>query len=748
MEGPSATGDAVVTPEVQASESPPLGMLDRAKRALFRNGSDDEFASPEARWWELVGYAALLVTALAMRLWDLGARAMHHDESLHALYSWNLFDGRGYEHSPMMHGPFQFEANAAIFLALGDSDLTARLLYAFAGTLLIAMPFLFRRHLGRFGALMVAGLLTASPAILYFSRFARNDILMAVWTLGLVISMWRYLDEGRPRYLYFSAGLLALALTTKETAYLVMAMLGLYLAMQVALPVIARSLKPIEIEGASPPVAIGRVIRALWGAYADGVDLSKLSRPAAFLAVMITLTLPQWSAFVSLFQDTPLLSWTGLVLAAGEGNPTIGAPIGGGQVLAFLIVVSLLGVSIAVGYRWCWAVWWRCAVVFYAIWIPLYTTFFTNLGGIQSGLWQSLGYWIVQQGEGRGGQPWYYYIVIGSVYEFLPLLIGAAAMVYYLRKRDRFGLFLVYWPAITFVLYTVASEKMPWLLVNITLPFIILVGKFMADVFGELDWRRLRNSEVWLVAAGVAVFMVLLWQLALYEAGSVDLTDVALVAALIVVLVAMVASGWLLMRRIERQYFRAAVLVGVAGVLLVLTVRTGWIASYRNSDIPVEMIVYTQTSPDIARLLDTIEETGIGIDNPADIDQTSGFTWPWAWYFRDSDNANFPTYNENSFGTPPTSPLVVVHSQNREAADAGLGDAFTEGERIRHRWWFPEGTYRNLTPVKVLRGILDRNAWRSTTDYWLYRSGVEARIGSEDAYVYFDADFEQNFTTP
>ncbi len=749
MEGPPQAGEALGAPE-ETTKSAPTGWLDRVKGLApgARSRAGRQAASPATKWWELASYGALLVTALAMRLWDLGARAMHHDESLHALYSWNLFDGRGYEHSPMMHGPFQFEANAAIFMAFGDSDLTARLLYAVAGTLLIAMPILFRRRLGRLGALFVAAFLAASPSMLYFSRFARNDILMAVWTIGLVISMWRYLDEGRPRYLYFAAGLLALAFATKETAFIVTATLGLYLGVRVALPFLVRVMRPIEVEGVSPPVAIGRVFGALWGAYQDGVSFSRLSRPAAFLAVMMTLTLPQWSAFVSILQDSPLLSWTGLVLAAGEGSVAIGSPVGGGQVIAFLIVVSLLAGSGIVGYKWCWPVWWRCAVVFYAIWVPLYTTMFTNMGGVSSGIWRSLGYWVVQQGEARGGQPWYYYVAIGSVYEFLPLLVGGAAFVYYLRKRDQFSLFLVYWPIMTFIFYTIASEKMPWLLVNIALPFIVLIGKFLSDVLGQLGWRRLLNSEVLLVAAGVPVFMVLLWQLALYNAADADLTDVLLLAALAVVLVAMFASGWLLMRRVGKPEFRAAVLLGAVGVLLTLTVRAGWIASYRNSDIPVEMIVYTQTSPDVVRLMDTINATGLGVDEPADIDQTAGFTWPWAWYFRDSDNVNFPTYNENSFETAPSSPMVVVHSQNKSAADERLGAEFTEGERMRHRWWFPESTYRNVTPGKVLSGAFDRQTWRKVMDYWLYRRGVEDRIGSEDAYVYFDSDFEQDFTTP
>ena len=47
------------------------------------------------------------------------------------------------------------------------------------------------------------------------------------------------------------------------------------------------------------------------------------------------------------------------------------------------------------------------------------------------------------------------------MYEFLPFLIGIIAAVYFLlRRRDSFTMFLVFWPLTTFLLYTVASEKM------------------------------------------------------------------------------------------------------------------------------------------------------------------------------------------------------------------------------------------------------------------------------------------------
>ena len=221
-----------------ATVSPPasIGGVVGRLRDFFRIGADDALSddfsigvSNGISPGEWVTYGLLVLVAAVMRLWDLGSRALHHDESLHSFFSWELFDGRGFIHNPMMHGPLQFEANAAIFFAFGDSDYTSRVLYAVMGTILVAVPILLRKRLGRLGALLVSAMLAFSPVMLYFSRFARNDILMAVWTLGLIMTMWRYIDEGKNRYLYIASGLLAFAFATKETSYLVTVILCLFL---------------------------------------------------------------------------------------------------------------------------------------------------------------------------------------------------------------------------------------------------------------------------------------------------------------------------------------------------------------------------------------------------------------------------------------------------------------------------------------------------------------------------------------
>ena len=696
-------------------------------------------------WWEAVGYIALVVVGLGMRLWDLGARAMHHDESLHALYSWKLSNGEGFVHVPMMHGPLQFQANAALFFAFGDSDLTSRILYAFMGTVLILMPLLFRSRLGRLGALFAAAMLTFSPAMLYYSRFARNDILMAVWTFGLVICMWKYFDEGRHRYLYIGAALLALMFATKESAYLVVGMMGLWCFLMAMQPRLSRIWANMDVQGVSPPVALGRLVDSVWNSFLGVLNESKRGGPASFMVFLIVVTLPMWSAFAALFQDTPLLSWMNLTLAAGEGSPRIGDPVGGGNVIAFVIVIGMIALSAYFGSRWNLWLWLGCANIFYIIWILLYTTFLTNFAGVKSGIWQALGYWIVQQGEARGNQPWYYYFLITSIYEFLPFLLGIAATIYYLRKREKFGVFLAFWSLMTFALYTIASEKMPWLLVNITLPFIIMTAKFLAGLAQRVEWRELPRDGRYLPMLGVPVFAVLLWSLASYAPGDSDIQDILIQAVAAVVLLGLVVVGVYMFRRMGRVQFLSVSTLALAALLFVLGLRSGVIAAYQNGDTPVEMIVYTQTSPDITRLLDTFDETGAGSEIPVEIDATSGFSWPWAWYFRDSKNVQYPVHGQNSFDPSFDDRVLVVHSTNQSWADTGLGEAYLDGERIRHRWWFPEHTYRGLTPGRILSGLLDRSAWRGAMNYWLNRDGVRDILGSEDSYVYFNANVPQDY---
>src|SRR5712691_10047848 len=57
---------------------------------------------------EVLLYVGLITIAILTRLMDLGPRALHHDESIHAYYS-NLYSkGVGYNYDPTYHVPFLY----------------------------------------------------------------------------------------------------------------------------------------------------------------------------------------------------------------------------------------------------------------------------------------------------------------------------------------------------------------------------------------------------------------------------------------------------------------------------------------------------------------------------------------------------------------------------------------------------------------------------------------------------------------
>ena len=137
-------------------------------------------------------------------------------------------------HNPLLHGTFQFIGMGVVFGLFGASDASARLLPALAGIVVVALPLvLFRRELGEWGAAITSLLLAVSPGMLYFSRFARNDVYMVLWTLLIAWTLWRFLEAPKPRYLYAASGVLAVAFATKELTYLVALVFVIYLFFRV-----------------------------------------------------------------------------------------------------------------------------------------------------------------------------------------------------------------------------------------------------------------------------------------------------------------------------------------------------------------------------------------------------------------------------------------------------------------------------------------------------------------------------------
>jgi uncharacterized protein (TIGR03663 family) len=653
--------------------------------------------------WELVCWVAIILVAVATRFWDLGSRAQHHDESMHAFYSWELYRGRGYIHNPLLHGPLVFHATALTYFLFGASDYTSRVAPAIFGLGVVIAPYFLRKWLGRYGALAAGAMFAISPAFLYYSRFIRMDIFAAAFEILLFIGVVKYLDERRDRYLFLTAGTLALLFSTKEVSYITTFIFGTFLLLLLAWEWLPTHKFPPDLASFDLFILIG-----------------SLCAPLYFTALIIKV-------------------W-------GVWDPLDYANYGQYDLIVLLVVT---GIFAALGLAWNRRRWLISAGIFWAIYVLLHTTLLTNMGGLLTGPIGALGYWLVQQEVKRGGQPWFYYMILIPLYEFLPLLLGLLGMGYLARREVRearqpieksaspplrsiFWIFLSYWFVIGLLIYSWAGEKMPWLVIHLTLPLTLLGALFLGDVLQRTDWDEFFRGKAYYLlvlvpTTGLVLLAFLSSALGVMRIVAQGLPapgfDLGQLNTLMRFLVGLVLSGllvyvtYLVARRLSRNSVARTLLFTTTIVLLVLTVRYAWIANYIHGDIAKDMLIYTQTTPDVTMLMEEVEQLSKRLAGGKDMrvafdDFTS---WPLWWYLRDYPNKVF-------FGKEPMAqldaPVVFVGLENEAAVKPYLTDYIREQYRLR--WWFPED-YRSLGNCSAIEDLLHSETRQQAINFFLGR---------------------------
>jgi uncharacterized protein (TIGR03663 family) len=213
---------------------------------------------------ELIAYAVLVLVALALRLFDLGDRPFHHDESQDAYFSYTFLENGDYEYNPLLHGPLRFYLTAGLYAVFGDTDFTARLAPVLMGTLMVPLPYLLRAQLGRVGAFATAAALAFGPSYLYFSRFAREDIYFAAITLALVVVAFRFLDQPRRHQPALIGALLAASFAVKETTFITGFVAFTFLVLVLVSPWRRQLIDPVRAVGLE---AWGWALAAFLGVY-------------------------------------------------------------------------------------------------------------------------------------------------------------------------------------------------------------------------------------------------------------------------------------------------------------------------------------------------------------------------------------------------------------------------------------------------------------------------------------------------
>ncbi len=707
--------------------------------------------------WEKALYVTLITLAIVTRLWGLGIRVQSHDESLHTKYSWNLYAGEGFEHTPLMHGPLLFHATALSYFLFGDNDFTARLFVALIGVAVVAFPYLLRRWLGRIGALCAAFLLLISPSISYYSRYIRHDLPVILWALTLILAIFSYLRDGRERWLYVMAAAISLSFATKEVAFIYNAIIGFFLVGVFAWRSLARSWG--EKEGLKPFVSLALVAMAVglvtlslgvlaagggeegategfpwWALVGGAVAVAALVSSAGILIVGTWEDLRE-SRYVDLIVVLgtlclPFLSPI-LIQLAGLDPVDYTAPA---IYASGAIALAVLALSAVVGWFWHWRRWSIAAAIHYAIFLVLFTTVFTNGGGIATGLIGSMGYWLAQHGVQRGDQPWYYYGVVVPLYDYLPLLLslltgGFLAVRAALRRRwiaeedslastepdlePLFVGFLAWWTLTAWIIYSYAGEKMPWLAVHLALPMILLSAWGLGRFLRGIDWRRVWSTRGWLTVLLAPPFAMALAMLMRATAAGPfrgqSLEQLTTTGQFLGGLVAAAGFGagliYTLRQRDWRLNLRLVALIGLA-VPILLTVRHAWHFCYINYGYPIEHLVYAHSAPAVKETMRQIEELSRRVTGgPKAIEVAYGAdgSWPFHWYLRNYDNTVF--YGENPSREQVDAPVVIAGRGEWDAVSPFMANDYI-ANTYTYLWW-PMEDYKQLTWERVRDGLTD-----------------------------------------
>ncbi|MBN1316817.1 MAG: TIGR03663 family protein, partial [Anaerolineales bacterium] len=726
-------------------------------------------------------YILFIVIAIASRFVMLGVRVQSHDESLHTRYSWELYNGDGFSHTPLMHGPFLFHATALSYWLFGDNDATARVPVAIMGVALVAIPYLFRRWLGRKGALVTSFFLLISPSILYYSRYIRMDIPVILFSLVLMASTWAYINNRKTEYLYWFAGALSLMFATKEVAFLYVAIFGSFLIVRIVVGLLSsdrwktpqmRNWFQIGIIGLFLAVFIFSIGMAGLGfsekaseqaavdPEAESIDASEAVQPGLgwqYVRIIggvlgsLALVLMLYSAFAGIgegLHDYPefdlIILYSTLLLPFMSPVPI--KMLGGdpldytteGIIRSLFVFIPIMALSIGVGVWWDWRRWLGIAAVFNGIFIVLFTTVFTNGQGFATGWFGSLGYWLDQQEVQRGGQPWYFYLFVAPIYEYLPLCGALAAGIYCMIKKNGLKLiglfivgeyklqeetrkqlfgfvpFLLWWLALTWILYSYAGEKMGWLTVHLALPGIFLTGWFLGQLFQSVDLSRIWKAGGWsipillpliLAAFVLGIGPIFTGEVKLFSMELDNLTRTGRVLAGLLVLVCAIIIFLRSINRLSMAEINNTLIFSGFAFFSLLTVRTAWMASYINYDTAKEYIVYAHGAPGTKEVMQQVEDLSMRLHGDLSIKVAfdNDVSWPFWWYLRDYPNKVY--FGENPSRDSLDVPVAIVGDKNWTKVEPYVSNRFFEFDYTL--LWWPMEDYKGLTWERIKSALTD-----------------------------------------
>lgn len=721
-----------------------------------------------------IWFALIIVFGAFLRLWDLGAKPLHHDESIHAWYAFKLFKGDSYRYDPAYHGPFRYHFNALMYFIFGASDYTTRILPALIGIGGMVFLWSWRGLLGTKGAVFAAAMICISPSWVYNSRFIRDDINMAVGFMLLIWGLFRYFESKAPKHLYWGAAGIMMAFTSHEGTWILLGIIGSFLAVRFAW----EKLEDVDTEHAD----LSNLAKRL---------MPELRAPQADLAGLVAGLLVLILGFAS-------KAWAGIGFMGG--------------ILGFLITFLAVAVSGRLVFfssesgRKIWA---GMLAIFFVPFTMLYSTMFTNMDGWFMGAFDSIAYWLGEQKTGRADQPWQFYIYMLSLYElaiccfavfgglrlffsagnakyfwmklifWAPFVMGIVLLTYYPKDPrallamsvmavsgsglaawsmfepkagNHFKVFLIYWSLLAFMMFSFAGERMPWLTLHPLAPLTLLAALYLDDFFSREKANWFEHWVGWALLAAPLALLLVFGPRTLIQAGVHAPEEIIswlngfktggrhgsfqpsgwmvnawqnkfLVWMFGAVAVTIAATSWLILERWQGlKSWTRGIFIGVGCLgLASLSHGTMNLVFHGDGADPREQHVYVQSSIELVELSAKLDRMSRALTGGPylKIAVEDLCSWPMSWYLRDFKNAQI------GFGPPltqskvPDFPVVMTGYDNMAVAnhDQQVADSFSNSYtaypvRFR-RWWAPD----KAAFMQGTLGMRVQRAW----DLYMYR---------------------------
>jgi uncharacterized protein (TIGR03663 family) len=171
---------------------------------------------------------AATIAALALRLPRLEQRPMHGDEAVHAIKFGELLEDGVYEYNPYeYHGPtLNYLTLIPAKLAGAEnlaqvSEFTLRIVPVVFGVCLVLLLLLVIDGLGTAAAVYAAVLTAISAAMVFYSRYYIQEMLLVCFTFGAIVSGYRYTRSKNIAWALLTGAFLGLTYATKETCIIV-----------------------------------------------------------------------------------------------------------------------------------------------------------------------------------------------------------------------------------------------------------------------------------------------------------------------------------------------------------------------------------------------------------------------------------------------------------------------------------------------------------------------------------------------